>query len=376
MLEDRIFLSPPHMGGNELKYIERAFKSNYIAPVGENLIEFENSIKEYTGCKYAIALSSGTAAIHLALRVLGIEDKDIVLASTFTFIGSISPILYQRATPYFIDSEYKSWNLDPNLLRDELVSRKKRDQKMPKALVLTHLYGQISNIELIKDICDEFEIYLIEDSAESLGATYKSKQSGTFGKLGVFSFNGNKIITTSSGGVLVSDDELLMKEAKFLSTQAKEPFIHYEHVTYGYNYRMSNILAGIGRGQMEVLDSRIARKREIFTLYKSLLSDEGVEFMPELKNSVGNRWLTTILFHSKEESIKIRLALETENIESRPLWKPMHLQPLFKDTTGARLTGVAKDLFDRGLCLPSGTSLENSDIIRITNIIKRELGNV
>ncbi len=366
-IKDRIFLSPPHMGGNELKYIKDAFEENYIAPVGENLNKFEEAIKNYTGAKYALAVVSGTSAIHLALRILGIKDGDEVLASTFTFIGSINAILYEKAIPFFIDSDYESWNLDPNLLYQELSGRKKSDKKMPKALILTHIYGQSADIENITNICNEFGVYLIEDSAESLGATFNKKQSGTFGKAGIYSFNGNKIITTSGGGVLVSDDETLIKEAKFLSTQAKENHLHYEHKTYGYNYRMSNIVAGIGRGQMEILSDRIKRKREIFNLYKNYLNNE-VEFMPELENSIGNRWLSAILFKDGALIDRVIKALERENIESRPLWKPMHLQPLFKDAKSL-VNGVSEDLFGRGLCLPSGTSMSDDDVKMISEII-------
>ena len=300
-----------------------------------------------------------------------VKEDDEVLASTFTFIGSVHAILYERATPFFIDSDYKSWNLDPNLLHEELSNRKKSNKKMPKALILTHLYGQSADIENIANICDEFGVYLIEDSAESLGASFNKKQSGTFGKAGIYSFNGNKIITTSGGGVLVSDDESLIKEAGFLSTQAREQYLHYEHKTYGYNYRMSNIVAGIGRGQMEVLNDRIKRKREVFDLYKKHLSDE-VEFMPELENSIGNRWLSAITF--KDESLVNRVidALEKENVESRPVWKPMHLQPLFKDAKSL-VNGVSEDLFARGLCLPSGTSMSDSDVKMVSDVINREL---
>lgn len=373
-MRERIFLSPPHIGGNELKYIIEAFEANYIAPVGENLNKFEEVITDFTGAKYALAVSSGTSAIHLALRCLGISEGDEVFASTFTFIGSVVPILYERAIPFFIDSETKSWNLDPNLLYDELKERKENNQKLPKALIVTHLYGESADIEKIKSICDEFGVLLIEDSAESLGATFNSKQTGTFGKAGIYSFNGNKIITTSGGGILVSDDEEFIKEARFLSTQARENFLHYEHNTYGYNYRMSNIVAGIGRGQMEVLNERIERKREVFDLYQKFLGDS-VEFMPELENSKGNRWLSAILFKEAKFVNQVIEALEKENIESRPLWKPMHLQPLFKDSK-SRLNGVSEELFNRGLCLPSGTSMSDLDVEFVANIIKRELKNV
>jgi len=358
------------MGGNELTYIQEAFDANYIAPVGRNIDEFEKQIKEYTGAKYALAVSSGTAAIHLALRVLGIKDGDEVMASTFTFIGSVAPILYERCTPFFIDSDTASWNLDPNLLEEELSQRAKNGKKQPKALILTHLYGQCADIVRIQNICEHYGVHLIEDAAESLGATFEGRHTGTFGKLGIYSFNGNKIITTSGGGILVSDDEELISYARHLSTQARDDAPHYEHSEYGYNYRMSNITAGIGRGQMEVLSERIERRREIFNLYQQELNAiEGLSFMPELPSSVGNRWLTTILLPERLSPENIRVALEKENIESRPLWKPMHAQPLFKDAP-RRTNGTSDTFFERGICLPSGSSMDNDDIQRILSVLK------
>ncbi|OHD78693.1 MAG: aminotransferase DegT [Sulfuricurvum sp. GWF2_44_89] len=369
-MNKRIFLSAPHMGGNELTYIQEAFDANYIAPVGRNIDEFEKQIKEYTGAKYALAVSSGTAAIHLALRVLGIKDGDEVMASTFTFIGSVAPILYERCTPFFIDSDTASWNLDPNLLEEELSQRAKNGKKQPKALILTHLYGQCADIVRIQNICEHYGVHLIEDAAESLGATFEGRHTGTFGKLGIYSFNGNKIITTSGGGILVSDDEELISYARHLSTQARDDAPHYEHSEYGYNYRMSNITAGIGRGQMEVLSERIERRREIFNLYQQELNAiEGLSFMPELPSSVGNRWLTTILLPERLSPENIRVALEKENIESRPLWKPMHAQPLFKDAP-RRTNGTSDTFFERGICLPSGSSMDNDDIQRILSVLK------
>jgi len=367
---DRIFLSPPHMGNNELKYIGDAFESNYIAPVGKNLNDFEQSIKDFSGAKHSLAVSSGTGAIHLILRYLDIKDDDLIFSSTFTFIGSVVSAIYQRAELFFIDSD-SSWNLDANLLEDELKDRAKLNKKMPKALIVTHLYGQMADIENIKNICDRFGVALIEDSAESLGSIYNGKQSGTFGLAGIFSFNGNKIITTSSGGAIVSDNADLIDRCKFLSTQAKEDYLHYEHETYGYNYRMSNILASIGKGQMEVLQSRVDRKREIFIEYQKNLESLDVEFMPEIENSKGNRWLTTLLFKNQEIRDRVIDKLNEANIESRPLWKPMHLQPLFiKLGSGSKLSGVSENLFKRGLCLPSGTTLITSQIERICSIIK------
>ena len=369
-MNKRIFLSPPHMGGNELAYIQEAFESNYIAPLGHNVDAFEAQIKTYTGAKYALALTSGTAAIHLALRVLGIKDGDEVMASSFTFIGSVAPILYERCTPFFIDSDRESWNLDPNLFEEELSRRAATGKKQPKALIVTHLYGQCADIKRIATICEHYGVHLIEDAAESLGATYEGKQSGTFGKMGIYSFNGNKIITTSGGGMLVSDDEALIAHARHLSTQAREPAPHYEHTEYGYNYRMSNIVAGIGRGQMEVLDERIQRRREIFELYHHALGAiEGISFMPELEGSIGNRWLTTLMLPESISPEKLRLALEKENIESRPLWKPMHAQPLFQGAN-QKITGVSDALFARGICLPSGSSLNDEDVATIISIVK------
>lgn len=369
-MNKRIFLSPPHVGGNELAYIQEAFESNYIAPLGHNVDSFEAQIKAYTGAKYALALTSGTAAIHLALRVLGIKDGDEVMASSFTFIGSVAPILYERCTPFFIDSDKESWNLDPNLLEEELSHRAATGKKQPKALIVTHLYGQCADIKRIAAICEHYGVQLIEDAAESLGATSEGKQSGTFGKMGIYSFNGNKIITTSGGGMLVSDDESLIAHARHLSTQAREPAPHYEHTEYGYNYRMSNIVAGIGRGQMEVLDERIRRRRAIFELYSQGLAEiEGISFMPELKGSSGNRWLTTLMLPEAISPEHLRLALEKENIESRPLWKPMHAQPLFHGAN-QKITGVSDELFARGICLPSGSSLNDEDVATIISMVK------
>ena len=273
MIKNRLFLSPPHMGGNEQKYIDEVFKSNYIAPIGAYINKFEQAICDYTGTKNALAVTCGTAAIHLALRVLGIGKDDDVLVSTFTFIGSITPVLYQNANPVFIDSERESWNLDPELLKEYL----EKCEKKPKALIVTHLYGQSAQIEEIADICKKYGVYLIEDAAESLGAMYNGKHTGTFGDFGVYSFNGNKILTTSGGGMLVSDNAEWIKKAGFYSTQAKEDYLHYEHLEYGYNYRMSNVLAAIGVAQMEVVEDRVDKKREIFEWYKEFLDeiDEG-----------------------------------------------------------------------------------------------------
>ncbi len=363
----RIFLSPPHMSGKEQQYIAQAFESNYIAPLGPFVNHFEKSICNYTGASYSLALSSATAGLHLALRVLGVGEGDIVLASSFTFIGSVNTILYQRATPMFVDSD-KSWNISPKLLEEAI----NKAPKKPKALIITHLYGQLAQIDEIIAICKKHNIYLIEDAAESLGGSFNGRQSGVFGDLGVYSFNGNKILSTSGGGMLVSHNEEWIKKANFLSTQAKEPSLHYEHKEYGYNYRLSNVLSAIGVAQMEVLDKRVERKREIFDLYtKELSSIKEIDFMPEIKNSRGNRWLTTITFKNSNP-LKIIEALEAKNIESRPLWKPMHLQPLFANSLYIE-DGTSQDLYNRGLCLPSGTAMSDEDIINICNIIKKTI---
>jgi len=368
-MKKRIFLSSPHMSGNELKYIEKVFESNYIAPLGEYVNKFEDSIKEYTGAKNALAVINGTAAIHLALRVLGIGEDDDVLASSFTFIGSVNAILYQRANPIFIDSDKESWNLSPKLLNKYLVECDKK----PKALIVTHLYGMSADIEKIADICKLHGVYLIEDAAESLGATYKGKHTGTFGDFGIYSFNGNKLLTTSGGGMLVSDNEEWIKKAMFYSTQAKEPYIHYEHEEYGYNYRMSNVLAAIGVAQMEVVEDRVIKKREIFEWYKEFLKDcDEIEFMPELENSRGNRWLTAITFKTTDYN-DIMKALEEINVESRPLWKPMHMQPLFKSAI-RYVDGTSEKLYNHGLCVASSTTMSKDNVKMICDVIREAIG--
>lgn len=367
IVNKRIFLSAPHMSGNEMKYIKKVFESNYIAPLGEYVNKFEDSIKEYTGSKNALAVINGTAAIHLALRILGITEGDDVIASTFTFVGSVSPILYQNANPVFLDSEEKTWNISVNLLKEYLL----KCNKKPKALLLTHLYGQCADIEEIVKVCKEHDIFLIEDAAESLGATFNGKHTGTFGDFGIYSFNGNKILTTSGGGMLVSSNKKYIKKAMFYSTQAREQEIFYEHEEYGYNYRMSNVLAAIGVAQMEVIEDRVTKKREIFSWYKKHLSNiEEIKMMPELENSRGNRWLTTLTFE-KTDYNKVMKALDLINVESRPLWKPMHMQPLFKSAK-SYLDGTSEKLFNKGLCLASSATMTELDVIKICNVIKNE----
>ena len=359
------------MGGEELKFVHDAFESNYIAPLGPQVDAFEREFAERVGIPYTVALSSGTAAMHLALKSLGVGPGDEVFASTLTFIGSVSPIIFQGASPVLIDANRSTWNMDPNLLANELSSCAPKG-KLPKAVIPTDLYGQCVDYDKIQEICDYYNVPVIIDAAESLGAKYKNRNAGAAGRASIFSFNGNKIITTSSGGMLASEDNELIDHARKLSQQAREPLAHYEHMEIGYNYRMSNILAAIGRGQLQVLDERVKRKRHIFEYYKnSLGSISGIEFMPEASYGKSNCWLTVILITPQEFGVDrevVRLALEAENIESRPVWKPMHLQPVFKD---CRCIGgkVAEDLFNRGLCLPSGTAMSESDLNRVINVI-------
>ncbi len=364
-----IFLSPPYMSGKELEYIKKVFESNYIAPVGEFLDKFEKNICDYTKSKYAVAVSSGTSAIHLALRVLGVREGDYVLCSTFTFIGSVSPVLYQNAIPVFIDSNYKTWNLDPDLL-ELAINELHKKGIYPKALILTHIYGQPAEIDKILEICKKFNIYLIEDAAESLGGIFNNKHTGTFGIAGVYSFNGNKIITTSGGGMLVSNEKWVVEKARFYATQAKEDTLWYEHREVGYNYRLSNVLAGIGVAQLEMIEEKIEKRRKIFNFYKELLKDLNVEFMPELENARGNRWLTTLIFNDLNiNPFEIVKRMQNIGIETRPLWKPMHLQPVFKNFIFYS-NGVSQDIFNRGICLPSGHELIENDLIFITNKLK------
>jgi UDP-N-acetylbacillosamine transaminase len=363
-MTERIFLSPPHMSGREQAYIAEVFESNYIAPLGAFVDRFEEAVCAYTGAKYALATNTATAALHLALRVLGVGEGDYVLASSFTFIGSVNAIMYQGAEPIFVDSD-DSWNLSPRLLEEAIAQTPRK----PKALILTHLYGQMADMEAILRICRTEGITVIEDAAESLGASLRDKASGTFGDMGVFSFNGNKILTTSGGGMLVSDRAEWIEYARFLSTQAREPVAHYEHKEFGYNYRMSNVLAAIGVAQMEVLDARIERRRAIFDRYVAQLGTiEGVAFMPEIEGSRGNRWLTTLTIEGKDPA-EVIATLEAANIESRPLWKPMHLQPLFKNAK-AVTDGTSEGLFARGICLPSGSAMDDDQVDRIAQIVR------
>ncbi|MDD2703031.1 MAG: DegT/DnrJ/EryC1/StrS family aminotransferase [Candidatus Omnitrophica bacterium] len=404
MKSKRIFLSPPHMGGEELEFIRQAFDSNYIAPLGPQVDAFERELAEYVGIPYTLAVSSGTAAMHLAVRLLDVNPGDDVVASTLTFIGSVSPAVYQGAKLTFVDCDRDTWNMNPDLLKEVLEDFKKQG-KVPKAVIPTDLYGQCVNYEQIFAISEKYNVPVIADAAEAMGARYQMMESkrkkkgidnrglfhsGVGSRAAVFSFNGNKIITTSGGGMLASEDGVFIEHARKLSQQSREVVPYYEHVEIGYNYRMSNVLAAIGRGQLRILNERINKKREIFEYYKEALGNvDGIEFMPEASYGRCNRWLTVILitpekFGADRESV--RLALDVENIEARPIWKPMHLQPVFrietqnckpkalnrsKNAYTARVSGgeVAEDLFNRGLCLPSGTALTNNDLDRVINTI-------
>jgi Predicted pyridoxal phosphate-dependent enzyme apparently involved in regulation of cell wall biogenesis len=367
----QILLSTPHMGELEQKYVQEAFDTNWIAPVGPHVDAFEQEFCEVVGAKHAAAVTSGTAALHLALQLIGVGSGDEVFCSTLTFIATASPITYLGAKPVFIDSDRTSWNLNPDLLREALDKRAKIG-KLPKAVVIVHLYGQSADIDPILEACNYYQVPLIEDAAESLGSTYKNRSPGTFGKFGIFSFNGNKIITTSGGGMLVSDDQKLVEKARFFATQARDPAPHYQHSEIGYNYRLSNVLAGIGRGQLQVLEERVQARRRNFDFYKQALGNlPGIEFMPEAAFGKATRWLTCltidpIAFGADRE--QVRLALAEEKIEARPVWKPLHLQPVFAD---CECMGgvVAEELFEYGLCLPSGSNLTEVDLERVTSAI-------
>lgn len=374
----RIYLSSPHMSdeGYEQVFVEEAFATNWIAPLGANVDAFERELAEKVGVKAAVALSSGTAAIHLALKAVDVGPGDLVFCQDLTFAATANPIRYQGAIPVFIDSNH-TWNMCPLALKKAFEKYEKLGQK-PKAVIVVHLYGLSADLDPILEICREYDVPLIEDAAESLGSYYKGKATGTLGDLGVYSFNGNKIITTSGGGMLVSNDEEKIEKARFWATQAREPVRHYEHNELGYNYRLSNVLAGIGRGQLKVLESRVEKKRYIYNYYKEHLSDlEGLEMMPVQDYDQPNYWLTCILLNGKIKPLDIIEALETENIESRPIWKPMHLQPYYKEfdyITAQDQGSVSEDIFDRGLCLPSDTKITDEDLAKVTVVIRRLWG--
>ncbi len=377
-MKSKIWLSSPHMGSEELKYVLEAFESNWVAPLGPHVDGFELELGKYLEAKHVAALSSGTAAIHLALILLGVSPGDEVICQSFTFSATANPIVYQGATPVFVDSEPKTWNINPVLLEETLVNRIKKGKK-PKAIIPVHLYGMPAQMSQILEVAAKYDIPVIEDAAEALGSHIKGKKCGTMGQLGILSFNGNKIITTSGGGALVSDDEGMIKKARYLATQARDPAPHYQHSHIGYNYRMSNIVAGIGRGQLKVLEDRILARRSNFNRYKSYfekLNRQGysIEWLCEPEDFFSNRWLTTIIIDpSLNDGISresLRLAFEKENIECRPLWKPMHLQPVFHDAPyyGGQ---VCEKLFENGVCLPSGSNLTESDFERIFSVLDK-----
>jgi len=375
----RIFLSPPHMSGTELQFVTEAFKSNWVAPLGPHVDAFERELAGYVGVKGAAALSSGTAAIHLALRLLGIDPGDLVLCSTLSFIASANPILYQGAKPVFIDSEPASWNMSPAALERAFVDAGKTGP-MPKGVVVVNIYGQSADMAPLLSICDRYGVPVIEDAAESLGATYRGEPSGTLGRTGVYSFNGNKIITTAGGGMLVSDDPAALEKVRFWSTQARDPARHYQHSEVGYNYRLSNILAAIGRGQLRVLEERVKARRAVFERYAAAFSDtDGFDFMPEAPFGTSTRWLTTLTVSPERCGVtaaQLIDALSAQNIEARPVWKPLHLQPLFKGCgyyPHDLNTSISDILFERGLCLPSGSSLTEAEQSRVIGCIKKRL---
>ncbi|MEQ8330648.1 MAG: aminotransferase class I/II-fold pyridoxal phosphate-dependent enzyme [Longimicrobiales bacterium] len=368
----RVYLSPPHMSGRELERIEEAFESNWIAPLGPHVDAFEREFAAYVDAPHAVALSAGTAALHLALKLAGVGRGDRVMVSSLTFVASANPIRYEGAEPIFVDSERASWNMDPALVAEGLADLARRGE-LPKVLLAVHLYGQTCDLDPIMEACAEYGVTLIEDAAEALGSDYKGRPPGTFGHSGIFSFNGNKIITTSGGGMMVTNDGDMAVHARKLATQAREPESFYEHAELGYNYRLSNVLAGIGRAQIAVIEERVAARRRNFARYEEALSDlPGFSFQPEAPWGRHTRWLTCIqvdpeAFGATAEDV--RLALEEHNIESRPLWKPMHLQPLYD---GCAMLGgaVCEEFFDRGLCLPSGSSLADADLDRVVDVIR------
>lgn len=373
-LDQQILLSTPHMGASELEFVEEAFRTNWIAPLGPNVDAFEREVAELVGAPHAVALSSGTAAIHLALRILAVGPGDTVFCSTLTFAASANPIVYQGAEPVFIDSEPDSWNMSPVAL-DRALAEAKRERRLPKAVIVVCLYGQSADMDPIVALCDQYGVPVVEDSAESLGAKYKGRASGTFGRFGVYSFNGNKIITTSGGGMLVTESKAFADQARFLATQARDPAPHYQHSTIGYNYRMSNILAGVGRGQLQVLGDRVESRRAIFARYKSELGDlDWLEWMPEPDWSYSTHWLSafTVKRDAAPAAADVIKRLADEFVEARPIWKPMHLQPVFASNRyfAHGNTSVSDDIFQRGICLPSGSNLKSEDIERVCGAIR------
>ena len=375
-MNSKIWLSSPHMGGNEQKYIKDAFDSNWIAPLGPNVDGFENDIASFCGVKSVTVLSSGTAALHLALILLDVKLGDEVICQSFTFSASANPICYQGATPVFVDSEPDTWNMSPHALEDAIKDRMKKGKK-PKAIILVHLYGMPAKIDQIMKIANQYNIPVIEDAAEAMGSKFKDYACGSFGKMGILSFNGNKIITTSGGGALISNNKELTQKALYLATQARDNAPHYQHSNIGYNYRMSNVIAGIGRGQMEVLSDRVKKRREINQFYHNIFdSVDGIKFHDEPEiDFFSNYWLTAIIIDKAKlgfDNESLRLALAEENIESRPLWKPMHLQPVCKEYPYYG-SDISEFLFNHGLCLPSGSNLTESDLDRIYKSLTKEI---
>ncbi|ENZ03162.1 hypothetical protein HMPREF1092_00348 [Clostridium thermobutyricum] len=370
----KIYLSSPHMGGSEKEFINEAFDTNWIAPLGLNVNNFEKELSDYVGSEGGVCLSSGTAAIHMALKAVGVKTGDLVFCSSLTFSASCNPIIYENAIPVFIDSEKESWNMCPKALEKAFIWAEE-EKKLPKAVIVVHLYGQPANMDKILEICNKYNVPIIEDAAESLGAIYKNKQTGTFGEYGIFSFNGNKIITTSGGGMLVSDNLERLEKVRFWSTQARENERHYEHKELGYNYRMSNIVAGIGRGQLRVLEERIERKKWIYDYYKEAFKDiKDIQMQPICDDRKSNYWLSCITLNekSKIKPLDIIIALEKENIEARNIWKPMHMQPYYKDFKFFKLgeKSISEEIFENGLCLPSDSKNTEEDMERVVKIIR------
>jgi dTDP-4-amino-4,6-dideoxygalactose transaminase len=378
-LTQRIWLSSPHLGDEESAFVEEAFRTNWIAPLGPHVDGFERELAAYVGVGHAAALSSGTAAIHLGLLLLGVQPGDTVFCSSLTFVGSSNPILYCGARPVFIDSESGSWNMSPQAL-ERAFAWAKREKRLPRCVVIVNLYGQSADMDALLPICERHGVPVLEDAAESLGARYKGRPSGAFGRVAIFSFNGNKIITTSGGGMLVADDPQLVAHARKLSTQAREPAPHYEHVEVGFNYRMSNVLAGIGRGQLRVLDQRVERRRAVFDAYRAALADlPELQWMPEPAGAHSTRWLTCFTLHGPDAALRrdrLLRGLERHSIEARPVWKPMHLQPLFRGApyfSHAEGEDVSARLFESGVCLPSGSNMSDEQLARVVDHLRRLL---
>jgi dTDP-4-amino-4,6-dideoxygalactose transaminase len=377
-ISQRIWLSSPHLGEEETAFVEEAFRTNWIAPLGPHVDGFERELAAYAGVGHGAALSSGTAAIHLGLLLLGVQPGDTVFCSSLTFVGSCNPILYCGAQPVFIDSEPQSWNMSPAAL-ERALEWAKRENRLPRCVVIVNLYGQSADMDALLPVCERYGVPVLEDAAESLGARYKGRASGSFGRLAVYSFNGNKIITTSGGGMLVSDDAALVARARKLSTQAREPAAHYEHREIGFNYRMSNVLAGIGRGQLRVLDERVRQRREVFDTYRRALADfAALQWMPQPDGMVSTRWLSCFTLAGADEAARDRVlrSLERHSIEARPVWKPMHLQPLYRGApyfAHAEGEDVSAALFRAGICLPSGSNMTGEQLARVIDQLRRAL---